>query len=112
MCHVMKDSYFSQDLMREISEEDRRIAQTLMAVQYGQKHKMGLEPLVGSGPGPESNVIMSVGNSMIVDEHLVKDQMVVEYIQQVAAAADGSHYQPKVVGSIYAATKFFTELIF
>jgi hypothetical protein len=89
--------------MSEISEEDRRIAQTLMAVQYGQKHKIGLEPLVGSSPGPEGNVIMSVADSMIVDEHLAKEQMVVEYIHQVTAAADGSHYEPKVVCFVNAA---------
>jgi hypothetical protein len=87
--------------MSEVSEEDRRLAQTLMAVQYGQKHKLGLEPLVGSNPGPEGNVIMSVADSMIVDEHLAKEQMVVEYIHQVAA--DGSHYEPKVVGFVNAA---------
>ncbi|XP_059479936.1 zinc finger protein 567-like [Neocloeon triangulifer] len=94
--------HYEQELLSaaDITEEDRRIAQTLMAVQFGQqpKHKMTLEPLVPT-TSAEANVIMSVADSMIVDataDHLGKvdhTQMVVEYIHQV----DGSQYEPKGV---------------
>jgi len=83
------------------------MAQALMAVQYGQqqKHKLSLEPMVAGGSAAEANVIMSVADGMIVEDHLGKgvdhSQMVVEYIHQV----DGSHYEPKVVK--HFSPKFF-----
>ncbi|XP_065344099.1 zinc finger protein 431-like [Cloeon dipterum] len=90
---------YEQELMpaTEITEEERRDAQMLMQVQYGQqpKHKLNLEPLVAASSA-EANVIMNVADTLIVDEHLGKvehSHMVVDYMQPV----DGSHYEPKGV---------------